>query len=59
MFLIRLLMGSLIMISWFLLPATFRIGSLMAVTFLLYHWRVYHAPFVALVREALEEQEIR
>ncbi len=46
------------MITWILLPATFRIGILMAVTFLLYHWRVYHAPFVALVREALEEDEI-
>ena len=57
--LIRLLVGCMIMICWLQMPAPFRIGSLMTLSFLLYHWRVYHAPFVRLVMDALEEDQIR
>ncbi len=59
--LIRLLLGCLIMITWWVMPAPFRIGSLMTLTFLLYHWRVYHAPVVQMLQAELrlQENEIR
>jgi hypothetical protein len=53
-FLIRLLLGCLIMITWFLLPITFRIGMLALLAVLVYHWRLHHAMLIRFMQEEFQ-----
>lgn len=42
---VRLFIGTLIIITYLIMPTLIRLLMLGAIVFFVYHWRVYHQPF--------------